>query len=126
MSYTISMTIASVRKNINCESNMYRLGHFVYRQQVECIRDINEYWKFINKSGRPIVKYKPLLFFQKLCDSCTSTHALFLFLQTNLFPQFSPNPNVCMLEKSKSTRTLIHESQRFPKNSGQLILNDLQ
>ena len=40
-----------------------------------------------------VVKYEPSLFFQKLCHSCMSVHALFLFLRSKLSPKSIPNPN---------------------------------
>ena len=45
-----------------------------------------------------------------------------LSLLSKLFPRSSPNPNACTYEKSKSARTLIHESQRFRNKADSLYL----
>ena len=69
-----------------------------------------------------VVKYKPSLYFLKLCDSCMSARAFSPF-QSELFPKTSPNPNECTHERSKSAHTLIHESQRFQNKADVLAIN---
>ena len=51
-----------------------------------------------------------------------STRASFPSLLSKLFPRSSPNPNACTHEKSKSARTLIHESLRFRNKADGLYL----
>ena len=47
-------------------------------------------------------------------------------LRSKLFPRSSPNPNGCTLERSKSARTLIYESQRFRIKADGLYLTTPQ
>ena len=54
-----------------------------------------------------------------------SARASFSSLLSKLFPRSSPNPNACTHEKSKSARTLIHESQRFRNKADGLYLTTL-
>ena len=69
-----------------------------------------------------LIKYEPSLYFRQLCNSCMSVHAFSPSLRSKLFPRSSPNSNECMHERSKSTRALIHESQRFRNKADGLYL----
>ena len=51
-----------------------------------------------------------------------NVHAFSPSLRSKLFPRSSPNPNECTHERSKSTRTLIHKSQRFQNKADGLYL----
>ena len=51
-----------------------------------------------------------------------SARASFPSLLSKLFSRSSPNPNACTHEKSKSARSLIHESQRFRNKADGLHL----
>ena len=68
---------------------------------------------FFNYKNWVVVKYEPSLYFRQLCDLSMSAHMFSPSLQSKLFPRSSSNPNECTHTRSKSTCTLIHESQRF-------------
>ena len=81
------------------------------------------------RSWGGVNKYKSLLYFRQLCDSCMSARVFSPFLWSKLFPRSSPNPNECMHERSKSMRMLIqYTSCRDSeiKLTAYSILNDTQ
>ena len=49
----------------------------------------------------------------------------FSLIYSKLFPRSTPNPNECTHARSKSMRTLIHESQRFRNNADGSYLTTL-